>query len=319
MIATFRKALDGGYHTNKTILSELQAAFRDRLEHVQGRCKWNEHDDTRLPLEKLKELARAHHDGARELQAPSARAEDHGRPPGDGARRAAARLGHGRASRLRDAAGRRLFDPALGPGQRPRHVFPSPRGAARPEPRALGPGHLRAASAREREAGRFRRHRLAAVGRSGGRLRVRLRDLEPERARHLGGAVRRFRERRPGRHRPVHRVGRSEVGPHVRPRDDAAARLRRAGARALVRRGSSATSSCARTTTCRSACRRRRCSSTTCCAGRWCGRTASRSSSSRRKACCGTRNRSRRSKSSRTTSSGRSTRTGKRRTSTRRR
>ena len=58
---------------------------------------------------------------------------------------------------------------------------------------------------------------------------------EPGRARDLGSAVRRFRQRRAGGDRPVHRLGRSEVGPHVRPRHAAAARLRGPGPGALVR------------------------------------------------------------------------------------
>ena len=55
-----------------------------------------------------------------------------------------------------------------------------------------------------------------------------------EHAGHLGGAVRRLRQRRAGGHRPVHRLGRGQVGPRQRPDADAAARLRRAGARALL-------------------------------------------------------------------------------------
>ena len=38
----------------------------------------------------------------------------------------------------------------------------------------------------------------------GARLRVRLRDVGPEAAGDLGSAVRRLRQRRAGRHRPVH-------------------------------------------------------------------------------------------------------------------
>ena len=92
---------------------------------------------------------------------------------------------------------------------------------------------------------------------------------DPNATGDLGGAVRRLRQRRAGRHRPVHRLRRSEVGPHVRTGAAAAARLRGPGPGALLRAASSASCSCAPSTTCRSACRprRRRCS--TCCAGRW--------------------------------------------------
>jgi 2-oxoglutarate dehydrogenase E1 component len=55
MIATFRKALDGGYHTNKTILSDYKPPFEVDWTRYKGR-KWNEEDDTRLPLETLRML-----------------------------------------------------------------------------------------------------------------------------------------------------------------------------------------------------------------------------------------------------------------------
>jgi len=55
MVAHFRKALDGGYHTNKTILSNYKPPFEIDWSKYRG-GKWNEHDDTRLPIEKLKRL-----------------------------------------------------------------------------------------------------------------------------------------------------------------------------------------------------------------------------------------------------------------------
>ena len=85
------------------------------------------------------------------------------------------------------------------------------------------------------DAGRALRLRQPAV--RGRRARVRLRLLA-RRAPHadpLGGPVRRLRQRRPGDHRPVHRLGRVEVGPGQRPRHAPAARLRGPGARALQR------------------------------------------------------------------------------------
>jgi 2-oxoglutarate dehydrogenase E1 component len=56
MIATYRKALDGGYHTNKTILSNYKPPYEVDWSRYKG-TKWNENDDTRLPLETLKMLA----------------------------------------------------------------------------------------------------------------------------------------------------------------------------------------------------------------------------------------------------------------------
>ncbi|MDB5866015.1 MAG: 2-oxoglutarate dehydrogenase subunit [Betaproteobacteria bacterium] len=55
LIATFRKALDGGYHTNKTILQNYKPPFEIDWSRYIG-TKWQEQDDTRLPLEKLKAL-----------------------------------------------------------------------------------------------------------------------------------------------------------------------------------------------------------------------------------------------------------------------
>ena len=57
MVKTYRAALDGGYHTNKTILSNYKPPFEVNWKPFIG-TKWNENDDTRLPLETLKELGR---------------------------------------------------------------------------------------------------------------------------------------------------------------------------------------------------------------------------------------------------------------------
>ena len=84
------------------------------------------------------------------------------------------------------------------------------------------------------ETGEIRDHRLGAhrAGRRG--LRVRLLHVGPDPPRDLGGAIRRFRERRAGDHRPVHQRRRSEVGADLRPGHAAAARVRRPGTRAFV-------------------------------------------------------------------------------------
>jgi len=55
MVAAFRKALDGGYHTNKTILSNYKPPFEIDWSKYKG-GKWNEHDDQRVALETLKRL-----------------------------------------------------------------------------------------------------------------------------------------------------------------------------------------------------------------------------------------------------------------------
>ncbi|OGA38622.1 MAG: 2-oxoglutarate dehydrogenase E1 component [Betaproteobacteria bacterium RIFCSPLOWO2_12_FULL_62_13] len=56
MITTYRNALDAGYHTNRTILSKYRPPFEVDWKPYFG-TKWNENDDTRLPLETLKTLA----------------------------------------------------------------------------------------------------------------------------------------------------------------------------------------------------------------------------------------------------------------------
>jgi 2-oxoglutarate dehydrogenase E1 component len=55
MVATCRQALDGGHHTNQTILSDYKPPFEIDWSRYQG-AKWNERDDTRLPVETLRML-----------------------------------------------------------------------------------------------------------------------------------------------------------------------------------------------------------------------------------------------------------------------
>jgi len=57
MVATCREALDRGYHTNQTILANYRPPLETNWKPFKG-TKWNENDDTRLPLEKLQELGR---------------------------------------------------------------------------------------------------------------------------------------------------------------------------------------------------------------------------------------------------------------------
>jgi len=56
MVATYRQAMDGGYHTNKTILSNYRPPFAVDWTPYRN-TKWNERDDTTLPLADLKALA----------------------------------------------------------------------------------------------------------------------------------------------------------------------------------------------------------------------------------------------------------------------
>ena len=56
MIKDFRSALDGGYHTNKTILSNYHPPFAVDWSPYKG-AKWTQHVDTTVPLAELKALA----------------------------------------------------------------------------------------------------------------------------------------------------------------------------------------------------------------------------------------------------------------------
>ncbi len=93
---------------------------------------------------------------------------------------------------------------------------------------------LHAVQSSERQPGALRGAELDAVGRGRARLRIRVLDRGAERADIVGGAVRRFRQRRAGAVRPVHLIGRAQMAAHVRPRLPAAAWLRRPGAGAFV-------------------------------------------------------------------------------------
>ncbi len=57
MIKVFRSALDTGHHTNKTIMADYRPPFETNWKPFRN-TKWNEEDDTRLPLELLQELGR---------------------------------------------------------------------------------------------------------------------------------------------------------------------------------------------------------------------------------------------------------------------
>ncbi len=65
-------------------------------------------------------------------------------------------------------------------------------------------------------------------------LRIRLFARRAALPRHVGSAIRRLRQRRPGHRRSIHRRQRIEMAAHVGPRHAAAARLRRPGAGAQL-------------------------------------------------------------------------------------
>ncbi len=56
LVGSFRQALEGGFHTNKTILSNFKPPFAVDWSKY-NKAKWNEKDDTQLPLADLQALA----------------------------------------------------------------------------------------------------------------------------------------------------------------------------------------------------------------------------------------------------------------------
>jgi 2-oxoglutarate dehydrogenase E1 component len=56
MVASFRQALDGGFHTNKTILSNYKPPFAVDWAPYKN-TRWNENDDTKIPLTELHALS----------------------------------------------------------------------------------------------------------------------------------------------------------------------------------------------------------------------------------------------------------------------
>ena len=139
-------------------------------------------------------------------------------------------VGARRGARVRLAADRGDPDPPDRPGHRARHVQPAPPRPARPQDR---PGALPDPAPAGR-AGPDGAAQQPAVGDGLPRVRVRLLAGGARDARAVGGPVRRLRQRRPGDHRPVHRLGPGEVGPDLAADAAAAARLRGLGARALL-------------------------------------------------------------------------------------
>ena len=211
LVTSFRAKLDEGKPTNPKILYGLKHALAvDWAPYMN--VEWRRPAVTALPLDKLKQLAVRLTDipSNFKLHPTVERLLAGRREMGLGK----APLDWGMAENLAYAslAGRGAPGAPVGPGQRPRHLRAPPRRAARPEPREVRPGRLPAAAAHPRGAGELPRDRLAAVGGGGAGLRVRLRHGRPLRAGDLGGPVRRLRQRRAGRDRPVHRLRRGASG-----------------------------------------------------------------------------------------------------------
>ena len=140
------------------------------------------------------------------------------------------RLGDRRGASLRLALAGGPSGPPVRPGLGARHLLAAPFGAVRPGDR--GAPHP-AQSSRARP-GTLRSAQFHAVGRGRARLRIRLFHRRAAGAHVVGGAVRRFRQRRSGRVRPVHLLRRAQMAAHVGPGLPLAARLRGPGAGAFL-------------------------------------------------------------------------------------
>ncbi len=233
MVARFRAAMDEGRHTVDPVLSNFKSKFAVDWMPFLNR-KWTDSADTAVPKAELKRI------GSKITTIPDSfklhplvekviadrRAMAAGELPldwGMGEHLAFATL-------LSSGYGVRLSGQDSGRG-----TFTHRHAVLHDQNREKwDKGNVHSAGERRRQPGAVHGDRLGAVGGGGARLRVRLRDRRAEHAGDLGGAVRRLRQWRAGGDRPVHLVGRDEVGPRVGPHADAAARLRGPGPRALV-------------------------------------------------------------------------------------
>ena len=126
---------------------------------------------TGVAAAKLNEIGQRITDVPRGFNIHKTVAAHHRGAPQDGRDRRRHRLGHGRAPGLRHAAGRRLPRPPLRPGLRA--AAPSPSATRTSSIRRPKSATRRSTTSRRRP-GPLRSHRLAALGRSRPRLRVRL-------------------------------------------------------------------------------------------------------------------------------------------------
>jgi 2-oxoglutarate dehydrogenase E1 component len=181
------------------------------------------------PIKTAVDMARLR--APRGLAAASAGSRDHAVARTHDERGSRPRLGRRREPGLCQPRAGRLSRAPHRPGQRARHVFSSSRRAARP---AHGTD-LRALAAPRHQPAHVHRDRLGLVRRSRHGIRVRLLHHRAALPDHLGRPIRRLLQWRPGDHRSIHQLRRSQMGTAVRPLLVPAARLRRPGTRALLR------------------------------------------------------------------------------------
>ncbi len=233
MIATYRTAMDKGLHTNTTVLSNYKPPFAVDWTPFLGK-HWTDAAETAVPLKTLKSLARKVTDVPANFKLhprvekviADRRAMGEGELPLD--------WGMGEtlayASLLDQGYGVRLSgqDSARGTFSH-RHAVLHDQNRERWDEGIWIPLQHVKEGQPDFEVIDSVLSEEAVLGFEYGYA-----TSEPTSAGDLGGAIRRFRQRGAGGHRSVHRRRRGQVGAHLRSDAAPAARLRRAGARALV-------------------------------------------------------------------------------------
>ena len=177
---------------------------------------------TGVDLELLKEVGRKITYYPEELHAAQDHRSHHGRPPQDDRGRPGHRLGDRRVARLRHAARSRAFASGCRARTCERGTFSQRHSVLMDQVNEKKYTPLKHIA---KDAGRVRGDQLHAVGGGRARLRIWLQPRRAECAGAVGSAVRRFRQRRAGDHRPVHLLRRAQMAAHVGPRAAAAAWL----------------------------------------------------------------------------------------------
>jgi 2-oxoglutarate dehydrogenase E1 component len=229
MVTSYRDSIEQGVLIARPVLCGLDNISRVDWSFCRGK-HWNQDIDTGVSLETLRTLTEAmlRLPEGFELHPRVEKVWEERRKMAQG--RSAAQLGLCRESGLCQPARCRPPGAAVGSGRRTRHLRPS----SCQDPRSGDGRCLYPAPASGAASGRLHRHRFDPVGRGGARLRIRLRHRRAACTHALGGAVRRLRQRGAGGHRPVHQLGRHQVGAVLRSGDAAAARHGGPGRRALV-------------------------------------------------------------------------------------
>ncbi len=224
MRGDWRHRLEAEFEAGQAYVANKADWLDGRWSGVQpgaGRRRRRPSRRNRRRGEQAEMARRAHYELARGLRGPQDDPALPRKPTQLGAVGRRHRLGDRRGARVCFAARRRLPRAPFRPGLRARHVLAAPFRADRSADR----GALHPVQSYPRRTGALRSHQLDALGRGGARFRIWLFARRAECADALGSAVRRLRQWRASRVRPVHLRGRAQVAAHVGPRLPAAAWL----------------------------------------------------------------------------------------------